>query len=515
MFFVGKQLAALVFAVSISAGFVHGQNLLSNGSFEPTGPPQGKIPGWSLAESVTGSPGLAITTAVQNGFSNQPGSMDDEFGIFLQPWAGNNGAFAGQNRMVNAILSQTVDSAVVGNMYTFTGWSNFEQNYSGGVETLDILSPSGEVESPTETIWELAFLDSNGAVIGMPETLDLRTEQVIDRTWRQHMLIDTAPMGTEKVRVTASMINGVFNVNPEQSAFIDNFSLKRSGDMATELLTNADINTQPTPVPEFVDWMVTELPEGANTLSQESFAQNRMSTGTTGVWVRGFVEGDGILSQTVGGTAGGNYTFSGWSAFEQHYTGGLPGTTTDTFMELAFLDGEGEELETPERINLLAEGQMNDSDAFGLEDEDWRQFSVSGMAPTGTVSVRVSAGAIGMVPGTMSPQSAFFDDFALTLATAPGVAGDYNGNGVVDAADYTYWRDRLGQSVVLPNTNPADMDGMVTQDEYNFWVSRFGATSGSASLGQGVGSVPEPTAWGLAMLSLLAGGMFRRRVAVL
>src|SRR5262249_40370997 len=28
---------------------------------------------------------------------------------------------------------------------------------------------------------------------------------------------------------------------------------------------------------------------------------------------------------------------------------------------------------------------------------------------------------------------------------AAGVLGDYNGNGVVDAADYTVWRDHLGQ----------------------------------------------------------------------
>ena len=27
-----------------------------------------------------------------------------------------------------------------------------------------------------------------------------------------------------------------------------------------------------------------------------------------------------------------------------------------------------------------------------------------------------------------------------------GVDGDYNGNGVVDAADYTVWRDSLGQT---------------------------------------------------------------------
>jgi autotransporter-associated beta strand protein len=95
---------------------------------------------------------------------------------------------------------------------------------------------------------------------------------------------------------------------------------------------------------------------------------------------------------------------------------------------------------------------------------------------------------------------------------AGGVAGDYNGNGVVDAADYTFWRDRLGQNIALPNTNPADTDGMVTQAEYTFWKSRFGATAGSGSLALNAGAVPEPTSWALALLaSVAAWGAYRRR----
>ena len=32
--------------------------------------------------------------------------------------------------------------------------------------------------------------------------------------------------------------------------------------------------------------------------------------------------------------------------------------------------------------------------------------------------------------------------------------GDYNDNGIVDAADYTVWRDHLGQSFALSNEEP-------------------------------------------------------------
>ncbi len=69
--------------------------------------------------------------------------------------------------------------------------------------------------------------------------------------------------------------------------------------------------------------------------------------------------------------------------------------------------------------------------------------------------------------------------------------GDYNNNGVVDAADYAVWRKRLNQSVTLPNdTTP----GTVTSADYTVWRNNFGKVafgSGSGSLIAG-GEVPEP-----------------------
>ncbi|TWT74528.1 PEP-CTERM motif protein [Posidoniimonas polymericola] len=83
------------------------------------------------------------------------------------------------------------------------------------------------------------------------------------------------------------------------------------------------------------------------------------------------------------------------------------------------------------------------------------------------------------------------------------VAGDYNSDGVVDAADYTVWRDQKGQSTTLPNTDPSDTDNLVTQSEYEFWKSRFGSTSGSATAAAPTGSsIPEPSS-----LALLAAGV--------
>jgi hypothetical protein len=77
----------------------------------------------------------------------------------------------------------------------------------------------------------------------------------------------------------------------------------------------------------------------------------------------------------------------------------------------------------------------------------------------------------------------------------PGVPGDYNNNGVVDAADYVAWRK--GGSL----SNEVDNPGTVNAADYTAWKARFGNTSGSGS-GLGAEAVPEPTT---ALLASLAG----------
>ena len=81
------------------------------------------------------------------------------------------------------------------------------------------------------------------------------------------------------------------------------------------------------------------------------------------------------------------------------------------------------------------------------------------------------------------------------VGVAPGgVDGDYNQDGTVNAADYTVWRNHLGQVFDLPNRNPANM-GAISQADYAFWKSNFGDTSGSGGGSiAGTASVPEPNA---------------------
>jgi hypothetical protein len=81
----------------------------------------------------------------------------------------------------------------------------------------------------------------------------------------------------------------------------------------------------------------------------------------------------------------------------------------------------------------------------------------------------------------------------------PTTTGDYNGNGVVDAADYVEWRDTLTQSVTAGSGADGNANGTIDAADYDFWRARFGtvlAGSGSSM------AVPEPTAAAMALIAL-------------
>ncbi len=81
-----------------------------------------------------------------------------------------------------------------------------------------------------------------------------------------------------------------------------------------------------------------------------------------------------------------------------------------------------------------------------------------------------------------------------------GNGGDYNGNGVADAADYTVWRNNLGG--VGPDgdgTTSGNLlgvpDGVVDEWDYDYWRQEFGNTvpgSGSGA-SHAVTTAPEPS----------------------
>jgi hypothetical protein len=90
---------------------------------------------------------------------------------------------------------------------------------------------------------------------------------------------------------------------------------------------------------------------------------------------------------------------------------------------------------------------------------------------------------------------------------APPLPGDYNNDHVVDAADYTVWRDNVGSSSALPND---PIGGTIGDQQYEQWKTNFGASDlgGSGSLGA---NVPEPGGLVLLAVGLMSSLVFGRR----
>lgn len=121
----------------------------------------------------------------------------------------------------------------------------------------------------------------------------------------------------------------------------------------------------------------------------------------------------------------------------------------------------------------------------------------------------------------------FAYDRALPPA-APGPTGDYNLNTLVDAADYTLWRDTLGNSVSPGTGADGDESGIIDLPDYEFWKQHFGdnaplvgasATgakfsgaklSGATGSDSAVTHVPEPSSNYVILVGLIALGAARR-----
>ena len=130
-------------------------------------------------------------------------------------------------------------------------------------------------------------------------------------------------------------------------------------------------------------------------------------------------------------------------------------------------------------------------------------------------------GAIGSVMGLFTTVNApIFNGHTLDLVyTANHVTlrvidavlppGDYNNNGIVDAADYVLWRKNVGTTTALPNDL---IGGTIGTAQYNQWRTNFGQTAPGAGSSSGAianATVPEPAT--CVLLVIAAAGLCPRR----
>ncbi|MEM8864617.1 MAG: PEP-CTERM sorting domain-containing protein [Planctomycetota bacterium] len=94
------------------------------------------------------------------------------------------------------------------------------------------------------------------------------------------------------------------------------------------------------------------------------------------------------------------------------------------------------------------------------------------------------------------------------------LTGDFNRDGVVDVADYTVWRDSLGDTLTGGQLFlPADHnnDGTVDIDDYLLWKGNLGAPFNTSAPGAASLVVPEPASW-LLLIAIAGISASRRRV---
>jgi cytochrome c peroxidase len=93
------------------------------------------------------------------------------------------------------------------------------------------------------------------------------------------------------------------------------------------------------------------------------------------------------------------------------------------------------------------------------------------------------------------------------------LAGDYNGDGVVDAKDYDVWRQNFGDTTSL--VADGNGDGVVNAADYVVWRGNLGHTWQSlatgSSLAAGNSVVPEPTTMALGIAAISWMITIRRR----
>jgi beta-glucanase (GH16 family) len=93
---------------------------------------------------------------------------------------------------------------------------------------------------------------------------------------------------------------------------------------------------------------------------------------------------------------------------------------------------------------------------------------------------------------TVFPQ--FMDvEYVRVWEPQTGLAGDYNDDGRVDAADYVVWRRMAGQSGIGLAADGSG-NGTVGPEDFTVWKQNFGNSSMPSAAAFAAWNVPEPTA---------------------
>jgi hypothetical protein len=217
------------------------------------------------------------------------------------------------------------------------------------------------------------------------------------------------------------------------------------------------------------------------------------------------LSGGELSTATLSKSTGGTFSFNGGTLhadtvnFSLTNNGGAlaPGHSigqTHVVGDLTLASGSLQiELTSPTASDtLVVDGLMTLGGALNVA-------TLGGFSPANGTSWQIAAA--GGITGQFSSISAGYSvqtqgHNLLLFFGNPGIAGDYNGDGSVNGADYVVWRRALANGGTLLNETASI--GTVDAADFDAWRANFGATSGA---GAGTSFVPEP---GSALLLLIA-----------
>jgi hypothetical protein len=192
----------------------------------------------------------------------------------------------------------------------------------------------------------------------------------------------------------------------------------------------------------------------------------------------------------------------------------IAGTENFSTIQLSFLNANGQVIESTPFVPVNGHDfPLLDGRDPNLVEETFIEGVVNAVAPEGTVAARVSLFFIQL---NNQGGATWFDDVSLVRLTPelpPGTPGDFNGDGFVDAADYTVWRDNLNaadESAFAPGSGNG---GGIDATDYTLWRNNFGTMAAGGALAASA-AVPEPTTLAMIALACVMAGFARARLSL-
>jgi len=243
------------------------------------------------------------------------------------------------------------------------------------------------------------------------------------------------------------------------------------------------------PVPGATDWTAF----GTGTASTTSSPLDPVRTGVGSLQIAG-EGGFGVplMTQMFPASPGQRWDLQGYMLTKE----ALPANATFAILKIVFDDGVADlqidpsmvivgEADAPAFPGIIALPRLNSASAVNT----WQFTHAAGIAPPGTVNVRLFALLVDESPATV-----YFDDLQAFLA------GDFDSDFDVDVDDLTDWKGAFGLTAGGDADGDSDSDG----GDFLLWQRYLGTVPAIAA-------VPEPTSVALVLIGLSWAAAYRQR----